>query len=103
VAEVRRCIQALEITPDERMRKQMATWPDVSDSFIYRTGVHLSESVKFEVVVRPAGDGGYFLALTFAAAGDARRAVWDPSFKAATKTSKEDEKDRQTQQVPSGK
>jgi hypothetical protein len=96
VAELRRCMKAIDITPDEQMRRQMAAWPDDAPGHDpekpsnpltrpYRTGVDLSESVAFEVVVRPADDGGWFLALTLAAAGDARRAVRDPDFKAKVK------------------
>ncbi len=92
VAELRRLMRAMGVEPDEHMRKQMAGWPDDLPTHppgsnpdlpspSYRTGVGITESVKFEVVVRPAADGGWFLALTLAAAGDARRAVWDPNFK----------------------
>jgi hypothetical protein len=109
IAELRRLLCAMGIEPDERMRKQMATWPDDSPGYsvgfyplTYRTGVDLSESVAVEVVVRPADDGGWFLALTLAAAGDARRAVWDPAFKAAPEPSAE-EKGKEPDQKPSRK
>lgn len=93
VAELRRCMRTMDIEPDELMRKQMATWPDDSPGYsvgfyplTYSTGVNLSESVKFSVDVRPADDGGWFLALMFSAIGDARRAVWDPTFNPAGKS-----------------
>lgn len=96
VAELRRLMRAMHIEPDERMRKQMAVWPDDlptpppgSDpdlpSPTYSTGVKLDESIKSSVDVRPAADGGWFLAFMFSAIGDARRAVWDPNFKPASK------------------
>ena len=96
VAELRRLMRAMGVEPDERMRKQMAGWPDDLPTHpsgsnpdlpspTYSTGVKLDDSVKFSVDVRPAADGGWFLAFMFSAIGDARRAVWDPNFKPASK------------------
>ncbi len=84
VAEFRRLLRDMKIEPDELMRKQMSTWPDDSGYHIYRTGVNLNESVKFMVDVRPTpGNDGFYLVLTFSALGDARRVLWDATFKPA--------------------
>jgi hypothetical protein len=96
VEELRRLMRAMHIEPDERMRKQMAAWPDDLPthppgsnpdlpSASYRTEVKLSESIAFLVKVRPSDEGKYFLTLTFAVDGPARRAVWDPNFKPESK------------------
>lgn len=90
--DLRRLMSEMGIAPDALMREQMAIWPDdspgISDGFrplTYTTGVKINSNVKFSVDVRPAHDGGWFLALMFSAIGDARRSVWDPTFKAAPK------------------
>ena len=65
VAELRRLMRAMDVEPDKLMRKQMAAWPDDLPtsspgsnpdlpSPSYRTGVGITESVKFEVVERKA-------------------------------------------------
>ena len=96
VAELRRLMREMGIEPDERMREQMAAWPDDSGYFTYRTGVNLSESVKFSVDVRPTPDDNkFYLALMFSAIGDAQRAVWDPSFKATSKPSADEPTQKQ--------
>ena len=77
VAELRRLLLATEITPDVRMQKYLDNLPNDSSYFIYRTGVELNAAVKFMVALRPDGNGGWFLVLTFGAIGDASRAVWD--------------------------
>jgi len=74
VAELRRLMHAMHIEPDERMRKQMAAWPDDSGPLTYRTRVDLDDSSALEVDVRGTPDGaGFYLALTFAASVKARR------------------------------
>jgi hypothetical protein len=77
VAELRRLMQAIKITPDAQMQKYLDNLPSDSGHFVYRTGVELGASVKFMVDIRPDGKGGWFLVLTFGAIGDASRAVWD--------------------------
>jgi hypothetical protein len=68
VAELRRLMQLMDIKPDERMRAEIASWPDESGHFISRTRTELDEASVFEVYVRPVDtDGTFYLALTFAA------------------------------------
>jgi hypothetical protein len=102
IAELNRLMREMRIQPDERMQKKMATWPDDSRDFTYRAEVKLSESVTFLVKVRPSDNDEHFLVFTFAADGDARRAVWDPTFKAASKQSMA-EKDKSPDQNPNPK
>lgn len=96
VAELRRLMRDMGIEPDERMKRHLAEWPEDTPGYDterrpeflphgYRTVVGIGESVAFEVDVRAADDGGWFLALTLAAAGDTRRPLWDINFKAANK------------------
>jgi hypothetical protein len=87
VAELRRLMQVTDIRPNEPMRKEIASWPDESGHFIYRAGMVLNESAALEVYVRPVDtDATFYLVLTFASGGDARRAIWDPYFKPEAKT-----------------
>jgi hypothetical protein len=102
VAALRRLMREMSIEPDERMSKQMAAWPEESGDFTCRAEVTLSESATFLVKVRPGDDGGHFLVLTFAADGPARRAVWDPTLKAASKPSA-DEKGKESDHDSSSK
>jgi len=92
VAALRRCLEALGVAPDAQMRAMMAGWPDDAPGFdpvnqpgsyphTDRAGMSLSADASITVKVRPADDGGWFLAVTLEAAGDRRRAVWDPSFR----------------------
>ena|SRR5271157_5677943 len=85
IAELRRLMRDMGIRPDERMRKQMATWPDDSGPITYSTGMWLSKSIGLGASVRSDYDGGWFLALNFAAHANATQALWDPNFKAAQK------------------
>jgi hypothetical protein len=82
VAEMHRLIRAMEITPDAQMQKYLDNLPSNSGHYIYRTGVKLGPTVKFMVAIRPGGNGGFFLVLTFGAIGEASRAVWDTSSSA---------------------
>lgn len=113
VAELRRLMCAMCIEPDERMRKQMAAWPDDLPTHppgtnpdlpspSYRTEVKLSGSIAFLVKVRPSDEGKYFLTLTFAVDGPARREIWDANFKPASKPPAE-EKGKEPDQSSSRK
>ncbi len=92
VAELHRLMRAMGVEPDERLRKQMAVWPDDLPTHppgsnpdlpspTYSAGMELDETVGLGVTMRPAPDGRFYLALTFAASVDARRPLWDPNFK----------------------
>lgn len=81
VVEVQRLLADLNITPDELMRKQMATWPQVSGPMTYTTGVKLSESIKFTVDLRSSDDNRWFIALMFSAIGEKRDAIWKSRLK----------------------
>jgi len=92
VAALRRCLEVLGVAPDAQMRAMMAGWPDDAPGFdpihrpgsyphTYRAGMSLSKDVSIMVKMRAADDGGWFFVLTLESDGDARRAVWDPSFR----------------------
>jgi hypothetical protein len=97
VAAVRRGLGQMGITPDEKMQRKMALWPedggDVSEGFhplSYRAGMNLSDSHGILVDMRPAPGRGWFIVYTFAAGIDARRVLWDPTFKPAAKPTAEE-------------
>jgi len=95
VAALRRCLEDLGVVPDARMRAMMAAWPDDAPGFdpvnqpgSYPRKCHASTSTPVAektylwAEVRPADDGGWFVAITLAADEDSRRALWDPTFRA---------------------
>ena len=92
VAELRRLMREMGIEPDERMRKQMTTWPDDSGPVTYSAGMWISESVGLGGEVRSNPDGEWFVVFTFAAHANARQALWDPNFKATTKPAADEPK-----------
>ena len=73
------------------MTRQMAAWPAASSYHTYRTGVDLGQDAALEVAVRPSG-ANYYLALTFAAGVDARRALRPPTTNPPPATSGGDKK-----------
>lgn len=87
VAAVRRLMRQMGLEPDDRMRKQMAKWPDDSGPITYRAAMNVSEDYWFVAEVRPALDpeDRWFVVFTFAAGLDARRVLWDPAYKAMPK------------------
>lgn len=94
-AELRRELAKMGIAPNERMRRRMATWPDDSPGasadfhpHSYRGTMELDDSHGLRVELRPAPDGGWFVVYAFEAGADARRAVWDPTYKAPAKPPK---------------
>ena len=86
--ELHRLLAALAVEPDERMRQQMARWPADVPGFDpvkrpgfyphkYRAATRVGDDAELLAELRPADDGGWFLALTFQAVGPRRREVME--------------------------
>jgi len=103
VAEVRRLMRDMGVEPDKRMRKRMATWPDDSGPVTYNAAMDISEDHGLSAELRPSPDDGWFVVFTFQAGLDARRALWDSTFKAATKPPADGGKGKETDHGPSSR
>ena len=86
VAELSRWMGAMGIEPDDAMKEDVAAWPDdvpgARPGFYphtYRAEMELSKDTLFLVKLRPANDGGWFLALNFAAGIEKRLAIQPPT------------------------
>jgi hypothetical protein len=88
-AELLRNLDALGITPSERMKQQMAEWPEDAPGFkgkiypptyITRTPIG-QDGDRVEILIRPHPDGGWFPQLIFEANKEARRLASEASEK----------------------
>jgi len=98
VAELHRLLEVLKTEPDERMREQLAGWPNDAPGFDpvqrpgfyphkYRAAVGCTDDVRLFVELRAADDGGWVLALTLEGTGPKRRAVLEKwvAFRSSTR------------------
>jgi hypothetical protein len=92
IAEMRRLMHEMGIEPDERMRTQMAKWPDDSGPIDYRAAMDINEDYGLSVDLRTAPYGGWFIVFTFEAGVDVRRSLWDSNFKFTRKPPPEERK-----------
>jgi hypothetical protein len=85
VAEVHKRLREMGFTPDEAMRRRMATWPDDSGHAAYRAAMDINADYGIRIDVRSVSDDAWIVVFTFEADIDARRKLWDPNFKPTVK------------------
>ena len=86
VVELGRWMEAMGIEPDDAMNEYVAAWPDdvpgARPGFsphTYRARTTVAKDVLLEIKLRPSNDGGWFLALNFAAGIEKRLAIQPPT------------------------
>lgn len=79
IVAMQKYIREFGITPDARMWGHLAKWPYAGTGDVtgytarYRAGMSLGDDVAFDVEVRSAQGGGWFLVVTFAMEGETAR------------------------------